>query len=140
MRVRLGSMKKSRSLTISLINPLLVLDLLQLKKVVIMATVVFCHQCKEKVSIDTVRYAPNGKDLVCMTCISRAPKQKEQKEVQRTRFQCTTCNYKFSIRRDSRIEKKCPYCASKKIAARDDVTSHSVLDDVTSQPDYAFLR
>ena len=105
-----------------------------------MATVVFCNQCKEKVSIDNVRYAPNGKDLICNPFLGRSPKQQEQKEIPKTRFQCTSCNYKFSIRKDSRIEKKCPYCASKKIAARDAVTSHTVLDDVTTQPDYAFLR
>ena len=105
-----------------------------------MATIVFCNQCKEKVSIDNVRYMPNGKDLICNPCMGRAPKSKELREIPKMRFQCTTCNYKFSIRKDSRIERKCPYCASKKIAGRDDITSRSVLDDVTTQPDFVFTR
>ncbi|HLC74770.1 MAG TPA: hypothetical protein VJH88_02845 [Candidatus Nanoarchaeia archaeon] len=103
-------------------------------------TTVFCHQCKEKVSIDNVRYAPNGKDLVCLSCMSRAPKEKQAAVIHRTRFQCTSCNYKFSLRKDSRIHRKCPYCSSSKIALRDDVTSSSVLDDVAANPEFVLSR
>jgi len=90
---------------------------------------VFCGRCHQKVSSDNVRYAPDGKSFICSAC-SQAKTQDRQKTVERENFQCSRCSYKFSVRKESRLVRKCPYCASEKITLRDGITSSRMLNDV----------
>ena len=96
-----------------------------------MVQIVFCGRCHQKVSSDNVRYAPDGKSYMCFACAQAKP-QERHKTVDRDNYQCSKCSYKFGIRRDSRLVKKCPYCASEKISLRDGVTSSTVLHDVAN--------
>jgi DNA-directed RNA polymerase subunit RPC12/RpoP len=105
-----------------------------------MSTTVFCAQCKEKVSMNNVRYASNGKELVCKPCMSREPADLLKQSAERNPYHCMGCNYKFSIRKDSRLTRKCPYCSSEKIVLRNEITSQTVLRDVTVNPDFVMHR
>ncbi len=101
---------------------------------------VICKECRETVSIDHIRYDKNGKDLICIPCFKRGPENTQKSAVSdRDRFMCLRCNYKFTIKKASRIPRKCPYCASPNITLHEIVTAQSVLHEVTIKPETSFL-
>lgn len=100
---------------------------------------VLCSKCKHDVTIENVRYGKNGKDLVCLSCFD-LPMEKPKPAVERDRFHCLRCNYKFSYRKYSNVAQRCPYCSSTSIALRDTITARSVLREVTLKPEPAFVR
>lgn len=105
------------------------------------ARIIICKNCREKVSIDNVRYDRDGHDLICVPCYRRGPAPVPQKSLaDREKFMCMRCNYKFSIRKDSRLARKCPYCSSSNVTQHETITSTSVLHEVTARPEVAFLR
>jgi DNA-directed RNA polymerase subunit RPC12/RpoP len=98
---------------------------------------IICRKCRQKVSINSVRYDQNGRDLICMECYDKqswamkkagfaerrdpaptvklaTPKEtkpiKPKKPSEKSRYICTSCNYKFSISKDSTQARRCPYC------------------------------
>ncbi len=100
---------------------------------------VLCSKCKNDVNIENVRYAKNGRDLVCIPCFD-LPMEKPRPAFERERFHCLRCNYKFSYRKYSNVAQRCPYCSSTSIAYRDTITATSVLHEVSLKPELVFTR
>ena len=102
---------------------------------------IICKQCRKTVSIDNIRYDKAGNDLICIPCYNGGPAQPQQKPGDaRERFMCLRCNYKFSIRKDSRLTRKCPYCASPNITVPQTLTAENVLEEVATKSEVTFLK
>lgn len=102
---------------------------------------IICKQCRKTVSIDNIRYDKGGNDLICIPCFNRGSEQPVQKPGDsRERFMCLRCNYKFSIRKDSRVARKCPYCASLNITVPQIITAQNVLQEVVTKPESTFMK
>ncbi len=104
------------------------------------SSTIICTECKQKVSLNNVRYAPNGRDLMCVPCVQRGPKGKQKPVADREKYHCLQCNYKFSIRKDSKLTRRCPFCASENITLPEIFTAEGVLADVTARPEPAYPR
>ena len=80
-----------------------------------------CSRCKREFNFDNIRY-DTGQNLICVECFGKnqklqkkqflAEKPEEQKTID---FICYPCRFKFSIRKDSQKEIKCPYCGKTKL-------------------------
>jgi len=105
-----------------------------------MASTVMCSQCKSDTNIDNVRYADNGRDLVCVVCFDKMPSKMRKPVLDREKFHCLGCNYKFSYKKDSKVKRRCPYCSSENVALADSINAENVLQDVTLNPEFAFER
>ncbi|MEM4267674.1 MAG: hypothetical protein QXK37_02480 [Candidatus Woesearchaeota archaeon] len=111
-----------------------------------MGATVICKKCRQKVSINSVRYDLNGKDLICFDCydkqqwalkkagfaerrepaselrlsqvakseISKTQKTEQTKlekpKGERIKYICTSCQYRFTMGKQSAQAKRCPYC------------------------------
>jgi DNA-directed RNA polymerase subunit RPC12/RpoP len=103
--------------------------------------IVICNDCRNKTSIDNVRYAKNGRDLVCAPCYTRTPSPKPvDNESEREKFMCLHCSYLFSRKTTSRTAFKCPNCESENITKPDTLSANSLLDEVTVGPDFVMDR
>lgn len=97
---------------------------------------IICKKCKQKVSLDKVRYDQNGRDLICFECydktqwamkkagfaerpdpsptvklVTPAKKPVEKpKNVEKVKYICSMCKYRFSLKKDGEAAKRCPYC------------------------------
>jgi hypothetical protein len=94
------------------------------------AKIVTCSRCKKKVHLNDIRYASDGKSLICSTChlAQTDPKKTEhifkQKAAEPAKpvstvvreMGCSKCGYRYKIRDASNVKKKeCPYCGSDKV-------------------------
>ncbi len=80
-----------------------------------------CSKCKREFSFKNIKYDLDH-SLICSQCLER--KQKVTKKVRienapeeekQLNFICTSCRFKFSFKKSSPRELKCPYCCKKKI-------------------------
>ena len=84
-----------------------------------------CYKCGNQFTMDMMRMDPNGKNLICRSCLERKPsaqnvsdvenpigkKSKETKNEMLEYF-CKDCKYNF--KRAFHIDvRTCPYCSSK---------------------------
>jgi len=100
---------------------------------------IICKECRSTVSISNVRYHRNGRDLICIPCYGRLPKHElPQPAVARDRFMCMRCNYRFSMKKDTRAARRCPYCASENIELHETVTAPRILKEVCDNPQFAY--
>lgn len=87
--------------------------------------IVKCTRCLKEQSIDNVRYADDGKFIICLDCYAKLhperlktsvktpvlpPKVGEQKKPSDNQFRCTHCNYRFKSKKDITAVPQCPYC------------------------------
>ncbi len=88
-----------------------------------MAAQLTCNSCKNRVSLDTMRYSKDGSGLICENCwnkqhhgvnlkikpqtftkpVDTTPKKKVQ-------YTCRSCSFRFSRSLDFRGPKLCPNC------------------------------
>ena len=104
------------------------------------SSTVICTHCRQEVSLNNVRYAQNGRDLICIPCFQNIPSEKSKVAVDREKYHCMRCNYKFSLAKDSRLRRRCPYCASENIALPEIITANTVLSAVTARPEITYPR
>jgi DNA-directed RNA polymerase subunit RPC12/RpoP len=101
-----------------------------------MAEDYLCTRCREKFSFDKIRYDRNHK-IVCKGCLGILEREEAQKErmgardFEKVNFICLNCRFKFSVRRSSQQNLKCPYCNKtalmhvKKYKTEDDLISEA---------------
>ena len=75
-----------------------------------------CSKCKKEFNFDNVKY-DSEKKLVCKQCFEKIESIKKKelpKEMpdanEPIHFLCLECKYKFSIKKGSQQNLKCPYC------------------------------
>ncbi len=85
-----------------------------------------CYKCGNQYSMDMMRMDPNGKNLVCRSCLERKNVQKEQpkadaasqkQETIMKEYFCKACKYNFSRAKHLSIS-TCPYCGSGSIISK----------------------
>ena len=81
-----------------------------------------CSRCKREFNFDNIRYDENNK-LICVECLEKQHKieKKEKLSLEKAgsgeeiKFICMSCRFKFSVRKGSPKEIKCPYCGKAKL-------------------------
>jgi len=93
--------------------------------------------------MEQIRYAPDGKRLVCRKCFENISKQKdtervelvvESKKPDKIKVICVQCRYKFSVHKDQRSAMICPYCGGTKLI-KDEINAEKILKEVSERPD-----
>lgn len=104
-----------------------------------------CSICKDKFKFGKMRYSNNGRRLLCLDCYKRALKKENEKMVklvtepkinkfgEAVKVICIDCRYKFSIRKGSKVNLKCPYCGKDKLM-KDETTAEKLIDEVSKNP------
>ena len=81
-----------------------------------------CTRCKREFDFDNIKYDENNK-LICVVCLEKQKKiEKKEKlnlekagEGEEIKFICASCRFKFSVRKGSSKELKCPYCSKTRL-------------------------
>ena len=80
-----------------------------------------CSRCKKEFNFGNIKYDENH-NLICLECFEKQGKlQKKQilpekpGEQQSVSFICYYCRFKFSVKKDSPRDIKCPYCGKTKL-------------------------
>lgn len=80
-----------------------------------------CHRCKKEFNFNNIKY-DNNRNLICVECLEKSQKlvKKQVKlakleEQETINFICYHCRFKFSIKKGSPKEIKCPYCGKTKL-------------------------
>ncbi len=81
-----------------------------------------CTRCKREFNFDNIKYDHNNK-IICIECLGKQQKlEKKEKlslekagEGQAVNFICVSCRFKFSVKKGSQKELKCPYCGKTKL-------------------------
>ena len=87
-----------------------------------LTTLYTCSRCKQEFDFDNIKYDSNNK-LICVNCLDKQKKfEKKEKlnlekaeEGKAINFICVSCRFKFSVRKGSPKEVKCPYCGKTKL-------------------------
>ena len=80
-----------------------------------------CTRCKKEFNFNSIKYDKDGY-LICVECMNKRD-AREKKEIKKEQpedrgvvdFICLACRYKFSIKKGSSKELKCPYCGKTKL-------------------------
>jgi len=107
-----------------------------------------CCICKGNFPFDGIRYGPDGKKIVCIGCFNKVAmkqgaknlqpaKQKEEvsaipEKTKTINYICVSCRYKFSLKPDSRIPLRCPYCSKEDIMV-DNSTADKLLEEASRE-------
>jgi DNA-directed RNA polymerase subunit RPC12/RpoP len=100
--------------------------------------VVICRECRQKTNLNNVRYAKNGRDLLCIPCSQRIEAAPKKLVASKHSYLCLHCNYKFSRASASKTTKRCPYCSSENIELHKSVTAPRILQEVADNPQFAY--
>ncbi|MBI2541196.1 hypothetical protein HYV80_00610 [Candidatus Woesearchaeota archaeon] len=81
-----------------------------------------CTRCRREFDFDNIKYDSNNK-LICVECLDKQQKiEKKEKlhlekagEGEPVNFICVSCRFKFSIKKGSQKDAKCPYCSKTKL-------------------------
>ena len=81
-----------------------------------------CSRCKREFNFDSIKYDSNNK-LICVECLGKqgAIEKKEKLKLERAgegeaiKFICVSCRFKFSVKKGSSRDIKCPYCSKTKL-------------------------
>src|SRR3989338_9604537 len=80
-----------------------------------------CTRCKREFNFDNIKY-DEGRNLLCIECLEKKEKLRKKEiilekpeEQEEIKFMCYSCRFKFSVKKGSAKELKCPYCGNKKI-------------------------
>ena len=103
----------------------------------------FCSACKKKFRFKNIKYAQDGKTVLCTNCYEDNIKKEAQKKKGIEAIQtkeaekediikiiCVGCRYKFSYRRGSRVKIICPYCAGNNLI-RDETTADKLVEEAS---------
>lgn len=112
------------------------------------ANLVTCSRCQQKVPISEMKYNLDGKSLICGFCAERVFSKEKKKESsaetkrsqpkilrfagEKMKYTCLDCRYKFSLREDSSVNLKCPYCNSNRIIEDRMIMEQLFADPVSS--------
>ena len=85
-------------------------------------TLYTCSRCRREVDFDSIKYDQNNK-LICVECLGKQQKiEKKEKlslekagEGEAVNFICVSCRFKFSIKKETQKEAKCPYCGKTRL-------------------------
>ena len=85
-------------------------------------TVYTCTRCRREFGFENIKYDENNK-LICIECLEKQRKiEKKEKlnmekagEGEPINFICASCRFKFSVKKGSSKELKCPYCSKTKL-------------------------
>ena len=80
-----------------------------------------CSRCKLEFNFNNIRYDTDH-SLICVECLGKK-QSLEKKQVKAEKpedtgvinFICVSCRFKFSVRKGSPKEVKCPYCGKTKL-------------------------
>ncbi|MFH2028348.1 MAG: hypothetical protein ABIJ08_04380 [Nanoarchaeota archaeon] len=105
------------------------------KKVENMDGLYQCGSCKKKFKFEDIRYASDGKRLVCKTCFHPVKKEttkyvSDDDKEERIRVICVNCRYKFSIKKKLTSKPICPYCGKGNLM-KDQTTAENILKDIS---------
>ena len=80
-----------------------------------------CTRCKREFNFNNIKY-DEDKKLICVECLEKKQKLvKKQLSKERPEdnkpidFICVSCRFKFSVKKGSPKELKCPYCGKTKL-------------------------
>lgn len=81
-----------------------------------------CSRCRGEFNFDNIKY-DLGNKLICVECMEKQQKiEKKEKlkveeagEGQKIDFICVSCRFKFSVKRGSQQNIKCPYCSKTRL-------------------------
>lgn len=87
-----------------------------------LASTYTCSRCREEFDFDHVKYDSDNR-LICVNCLEKQQKiEKKEKlsvekadEGQKVDFICVSCRFKFSVKKGSLKELKCPYCSKTRL-------------------------
>ena len=100
-----------------------------------------CKRCKAQVLFKDVRYANNGRDMICNSCheftIKKQIVKEKPGEVQKTisgknlkeKYVCVKCRYNFTYI-PSQAALRCPFCGHAEVL-KDDYTAEKLLKEAT---------
>ncbi len=88
-----------------------------------------CHRCGNMVGLQYVRYDKNGRDLICFDCyLKQHPEARStsfrelhivdinpRKKGESKKYMCSSCGYKFYLKKGTPAAKRCPYCGSESV-------------------------
>jgi len=107
-----------------------------------------CSLCKLQFPSNNMRYASDGKKLICLECFNKVYKKKQQqdliKEKQSYEYSkqspesravlnkpilviCTHCRYKFHYK--TNFKPFCPYCGKSSLKKYEEFTAQNILND-----------
>jgi len=107
-----------------------------------------CSLCKLQFPSNNIRYATDGKKLICLVCFNKLYKKKQQeatiKEKQSYEYSnpalefgtvlnkpilviCTHCRYKFHYK--TNFKPFCPYCGKSSLKKYEEFTAQKILND-----------
>ena len=81
-----------------------------------------CSRCKKEFNFDTIKYDENNR-LICVGCLDKQKKivKKEKLNIEKAEegkvinFICVSCRFKFSVKKGSQQNIKCPYCGKTRL-------------------------
>ena len=103
-----------------------------------------CTRCKKEFNFNNIKY-DEDKKLICTGCLEKRQKL-ERKDLtlgksekqEPVNFICVSCRFKFSIKKGSPKEPKCPYCGKTKIMLVKKYKDENdlIMDSMDSRFDY----
>ena len=81
-----------------------------------------CSRCKREFDFDNIKYDSDNR-LICVECLGKQQKleKKEKLVLEKTgegeaiNFICVNCRFKFSVKKSSQKDVKCPYCSKTRL-------------------------
>lgn len=95
-----------------------------------------CSLCKKDFDFREIRYASDGKRIVCLDCFKSMGKIEKQKTEEGTLevpskkdevgLFCIGCGYRFQFKKSSRGKLMCPYCGGENLI-KDETTAEMLI-------------
>jgi len=105
-------------------------------------TLIRCKRCGKKVMVRNMVYDTDS-SLICKDCniksnaLSRMGLRAPQKDsssipkaVEKEKYICTSCNYKFQREKGISFNKLCPFCGKNKVEVYSKHSASSILDEI----------
>ncbi len=81
-----------------------------------------CLRCKREFNFDNIKYDESNR-LICVECLEKQRKIEKKEKLkletavdgEKIDFICVSCRFKFSVKKGSQQEAKCPYCSKTKL-------------------------
>lgn len=107
-----------------------------------------CSLCKLEFPSPKMRYAHDGKKLICLECFNKVYKKKQQQTLEKEKQSyeyskqspasrailnkpilviCTHCRYKFHYK--ANFKPFCPYCGKSGLKKYEEFTAQNILND-----------
>lgn len=103
-----------------------------------------CTRCKREFNFDHIKY-DDSKKLICTECLEKQQSILRKKLASEkpddnapVNYICTSCRFKFVIKKGSPKSRKCPYCSSTKILVVKKYKDENDLISDSMNPRYDF--